>query len=182
MPMDDEIRAGYHRHLEELIPKMIQGLEAEVQRIITGPVRQGQQPGPAAAAPAPPAEPLKADYTYDDWAGFAEAEGRNPADFVRTWFRDVEGGFDASTAEQRVDQWSKARAWVAAQKAREAPQERPRVMNGGGGRRGNTVATATCQKCGSNDYKSVVVKKDGPNKGKVFRACNNCDNFMGFVA
>jgi hypothetical protein len=133
MPLDDEIRAGYHRHLEELLPKMIEGLQAEVQRIIDGPkaTRTAAAPAPAPA----PAEPLAADYSYDDWAAFAEREGKNPADFVRTWFRDVEGGFDASTAAQRVDQWAKAKAWVAAQKARET-QERPRVMNGGQGRQG----------------------------------------------
>lgn len=145
---DEEERGAILRELDEIVPLMVQGLRAEVRRIIEGPPARAaqQQVRPAAAAPAAPAEALQSDYTYDDWALFAEREGRNPADFIRTWFRDIEGGFDASTAAQRVDQWAKAKRWIAEQKAK-ATQERPTVINGGQGEK-RKGKTGNCPDCG----------------------------------
>lgn len=156
MPIDEELRKGYLRSLEDLLPKMIEGLQAEVRRAIEGPpVRPAQpvRPVPAGgghAGDAPPQEPLKPDYPYDDWARLAEANGRNPADFVRTWFRDIEGGFDSSTAAQRVDQYAAARRWLAEQRAKESAP-RPKVINGGGGGRSEGGGkVGPCPECGGD--------------------------------
>lgn len=130
--LEEVERDGYLNKLDALVPRMVDALEAEVGWIIDRGqwIRDQGKAAPAAAPSAP--EPLKADYTYDDFAELAEANGRNPADFVRVWFKDLDGGYELSTASQRVDIYARARAWCVDQKAKESAP-RPRVVNGGGG-------------------------------------------------
>lgn len=126
--LEEVEREQYLQRLDALVPQMVPALEAEVRWIID----RGQAKAAPAAAPSAP-EPLKADYTYNDFAELAEAHGRNPADFVRVWFKDLDGGYELSTASQRVDIYAGARAWCVDQKAKESAP-RPRVLNGGQGR------------------------------------------------
>ena len=35
--------------------------------------------------------------------------------------------------------------------------------------------------CDHPDYKTLVVKKDSPNKGRQCRACTKCGVFLGFI-
>lgn len=126
--LEEVERDGYLNKLDALVPRMVDALEAEIRWVIE---RTHAKPAATPTAAAP--EPLKADYTYDDFAELAEANGRNPADFVRVWFKDLDGGYELSTAAQRVDVYAQARAWCAEQKAKESTP-RPRVLNGGGQR------------------------------------------------
>ena len=35
--------------------------------------------------------------------------------------------------------------------------------------------------CSHTNYKTLVVKKDSPNKGRQFKSCIDCGKFLGFV-
>lgn len=40
---------------------------------------------------------------------------------------------------------------------------------------------AGCAECGNLDYWVNLVKKEGPNKGKHFKTCKKCGNFLGWT-
>lgn len=97
--------------------------------------------------------------SYEDWVRLAEECDRKPTDFIRTWMRDIPGGWDRSSPEDRVQMYQKARDHYA--------------DKNGGGREDGEIDFTLCYRCGSEGD-----EKNGRNG--VFYVCTNkkC-GFMG---
>jgi hypothetical protein len=91
--------------------------------------------------------------SYEDWVALAEEVDRKPTDFIRKWMADV-GGWDRSSAEDRVQQYQKAQAWYASQQD--------------GGREAGEIDTSRCPRCGSEGD-----EKQRRSDGHTFYVCTN---------
>lgn len=158
----------------ELREKLHEAWKLEHERILNPPAPPtpvlplpAAQPRPSVLRPAPsetdgdgPALPDSVETgslgdDYDHWVILAEEVGRNPADFVRQWFRDIEGGWEKSEGPVRIAQYRKAIAYYRNKNA----------AHGGG-----EIDTTRCFKCGAKG-----IEKHRRDNNALYYECSNDD-------
>lgn len=137
--VDEEEREKYRVRLMTMFPKYLDVMDARLTSMVTGAAHAVATPAVQAVAPK---APLKDDYSYDEFAELFEKYDRNVADSLRVWFKDIEGGFDASSPADRSSIYGAATEYLERKsKATSAPSNtqssgsRPYVKQGGGGNR-----------------------------------------------
>lgn len=113
----------YDMRMSRMLPQLISLLDSEIRITVNS----------VSAKVPPPAPELKEwkDADFDTTAPFEElfsAYGRNMADSLRVWFKDIEGGYDASSLEDRKAVYGKARNYFVAKPATPSqPPSAPRT-------------------------------------------------------
>lgn len=153
----------------DLREKLLEAWKLEHERIVkppapVAPVLALPAARPSVLAPTPaetqPTLPESVETgtlgdDYDHWVILAEEVGRNPADFVRQWFRDVDGGWEKSESPVRIEQYRKAIAYYRNKNA---------VQNGG------EIDTTKCFKCGAPG-----IAKHRRDNNALYYECSNDD-------